>query len=104
MNIPVLKYGMLIFLAFIIAIITWSLLRRSKLVSSAIDLDDLLLGEDGKLSKAAAVMLGAFLLTSWGMLYMWLNKSMTEGYFMAYLGAWVAPTISKLIAHRPGSA
>lgn len=104
MNVLTIKNGMLVLLIISFLLLLWGLLRRNKLISSAIDLDDLLLGDDGKLSKAAAVMLGAFLLTSWGMLYMWLNKTMTEGFFMAYLGAWVAPTVTKLIVNRPPTA
>lgn len=88
-------------LALIVVALGWGLMRRNKLVSSAIDLDDLLLGEDGKLSKAAAVMMGAFVLTSWIMIKLTLTDKLTEGYFMAFLGAWVAPTVTRLIVNRP---
>lgn len=95
------KDSMIGALAIAILLIAWSLIRKSRLVESKIDLDDLLLGDDGKLSKAAAVMMGAFLLTSWGMVYMWLTKTMTETYFNGFLLAWVAPTVAKLIVNRP---
>lgn len=101
MNLLSIKSGMIVLLGLAVLLILWSLLRKSKLITSKIDLDDLLLGDDGKLSKAAAVMMGAFLLTSWGMAYMWLAKMMTEGYFGAYLLAWVSPTVTKLIVNRP---
>lgn len=78
-------------------LILWSLLRRSRDEDSKIYLDDLLLGEDGRISKAAAVMFGAFTLTTWMMVYMTVGGKMTEGYFTAYLGAWVAPTVARII-------
>lgn len=84
-------------LALIAAGIAVSLVRKSKSRASHIQIDDLLLGEDGRISRAACVLLGSFLLTSWGMIFMWLNEKMTEGYFAAYLAAWVAPAVTKLI-------
>lgn len=98
-----IKFGMIVVLIIASLAVTWSLLRRSKLIDSKLELDDLLLGDDDKLSKAAAVMMGAFLLTSWCILYLTLTGKLTEGYFMAYLGAWVAPTVTKLIVNRPPS-
>lgn len=101
MNIDLTRAGMLMLLVIIVALLVWGLLRRDKLIDSRIDLDDLLIGEDGKLSKASAVMMGAFAVTTWGMAYMWINKTMTEGFFLAYLSAWVAPTVTVLITRRP---
>lgn len=98
------KVLMAVALALAVSLIAWSLLKRHKLAVSRIDLDDLLLGDDGKLSKAAAVMMGAFAVTSWLMVYLALNDKMTEGYLTAYLAAWVAPTVTRLITNRPTTA
>lgn len=73
------------------------LIRKSNSEHSQLNLEDLLLGDDGKMSKAAAVMLGAFALTSWVIVYLALQSKLTEGYFAAYLAAWVAPTVTRLI-------
>jgi hypothetical protein len=101
MNILSLKLGMAALLCLTILIVIWSVLRRSKLIESRIDLDDLLLGDDGKLSKAAAVLLGSFILTSWIMIYLTLTGKMTEGYFTSFSGIWIIPTVTKLIVNRP---
>lgn len=96
-----LRTTMLLALIVVALLITWGLYRRHKLIDSKLDLDDLLLGEDGKLSKAAAVMMGAFGVTSWLVVYLALQGKMTEGYLAGYLAAWVAPTVTRLITNRP---
>lgn len=78
-------------------VIARTLSTRDADAASRIDLDDLLLGEDGKLSKAAAVMLGAFLVTTWMMVWLTLREKMTEGYLAIYVAAWITPTVTKLV-------
>ena len=74
------------------------LVHRSRSATSGINLDDLLLDpETGKISKAAAVMMAALGVTSWLMVYLGLTGKMTEGYLGLYLGAWVVPTVTKMI-------
>jgi len=94
------RIGLICLLALIALLVMRALMRRSKDDKSLISLDDLLVGDDGKLSKAASVMFGAFLLTSWVILYQTLNKTLTDVTFAAYLAAWVAPTVTKLITGR----
>ena len=77
------------------------LIRRSRITSSPIHLDDLLLGDDGKVSKAAFVMLGSFFVTSWTILYLVINDKLSEWVFTAYVAAWVAPTVTRLIVNQP---
>lgn len=98
------KALMLAALAVLLVVAVISLRRRDRCSSSPLKLEDLLLGDDGRLSKAAAVMMGAFALTSWAIAYLALNDKLTEGYFAAYLGAWVAPTVTALIVRRPSSS
>lgn len=78
-------------------IVTWSLERRNRSARSPINLDDLLLGDDGKASKAAIVMHGSFLITSWVVIYQTLNDKLSDATFGLYVGAWVLPTVTKLI-------
>lgn len=94
------KILMALVLALVVLVITLALLRRHRSSMSRLNFDDLLLGDDGKLSKAAAVMMGAFACTTWLMVYLALTGRMTEGYLAAYLGAWVAPSVTKLIVGR----
>lgn len=77
-----------------------SIMRRSRNVQSAIDLDDLLLerGPDGtkQLSKIAAVMFASFVVTSYVILYQTLAGTLTDTAYAAYLAAWVAPMVTAI--------
>lgn len=84
-------------LGLVILVIVWSLERRSKNTASQIHLDDLLLGADGKASKAAFVMGGSFVVTTWVVIFETLNKSLSDITFAAYVGAWVVPAVTVLI-------
>lgn len=79
--------------------ILWSLERKSKSHTSHFNFDDLLT-EDGKTSKAACVMFGSFAVTTWVLVYLTINAKLTELIFGAYLTAWVAPVVTKIIAAR----
>lgn len=63
-----------------------------------------LLMENGRVSKAAVVMMGAFSLTSWMMVQLTLAGKMTEGYFGLYSAAWIAPVVIKLITQAASAA
>lgn len=91
------KIYMTIALLVMIGLVVLTLLHSNRSFTSKLNLEDLLLGEDGKISKAAAVMMGSFLMTTWLMIYLTLNGKMTEGYFTIYCGAWIIPTVTKLI-------
>jgi hypothetical protein len=80
-----------------VLLIAWLLHRRDRSPASKLNLEDLLIGDDGRLSKAAAVMMGAFGLTTWLMAYLALTGKMTEGYLAIYVGAWIAPTVAVII-------
>jgi hypothetical protein len=97
MNITYHDMVMVCALAIVILIILWSLERRNKNHGSKINLDDLLLGDDGKASKAAFVMHGSFVVTTWVIVYETLNKALTDFTFGLYCASWVAPAVTKLI-------
>lgn len=62
---------------------------------------DLLL-VDGKADVIAVSFMITLALTSWIMIDLQLQKSMTEGYLAIYIGAWVTPLVSKLIFRKKG--
>jgi hypothetical protein len=97
------KILMIAALILVITAIIYVLIKRDRSIASHINLEDLLLGEDGKLSKAAAVMMGAFAMTTWLMVYLTLGNKMTEGYLAIYVGAWIAPTVARLIVGKQES-
>jgi len=90
-----IMYAVLIF--FIVWLIA-ATMRRSRDPHSLLSIEDLLLGDDGRISKTATVMFGAFLLTTWMMIYMLSADKMTEGYMTIYVGAWVAPAVAKIVS------
>ena len=63
-----------------------------------------LLMENGRVSKAAVVMMGAFSLTSWMMVQLTLAGKMSEGYFGLYSAAWIAPVVIKLITQASATS
>jgi hypothetical protein len=91
-------------LAVAIIVILWVLERRNKNSKSPINLDDLIIGDDGKVSKAAFVMFGSFVVTSWVVVFQVLNKTLTDTTFSAYVLAWVAPVVTKLIRGQVAEA
>jgi len=91
------RHGMLLVLALLVLLIMWALARRNKNQASKISLDDLLIGDDGKMSSPKAVMFGSFAMTTWTIIYLTINDKLTETYFGAYLAAWVVPAVTALI-------
>lgn len=83
-------------------VVARSLILRSRDTRSAINLDDLLLGDDGKASKAAAVMFVALGVSSWVIAYAALQDKLSDLMFSAYLAAWVAPTVTRIFKGNPG--
>lgn len=97
------RTGMILILALVVLLIAWAIERRSRSDKSLISLDDLLIGDDGKMSKPAAVMFGSFALTTWVIVYLTINDKLTETFFGAYLAAWVAPAVVRIFK-GPGAA
>lgn len=78
-----------------------SLRRQNRIATNGYSLTDLLLGDDGKASKGAHVMFGAFFITSWVVVYAALSSKLSDLMFGAYLAAWVTPAVTKLIMGNP---
>lgn len=84
-------------------LIARTLMKRDKLATSALDLDDLLLDTaTNRISKAAAVLMGSFALASWVVIYHTLAGKLTDTEFGAYLLTFATPAVVKII--RDGKA
>lgn len=59
---------------------------------SRIDLTDLIC-KDGKLDEKKFTRLGAWIVSTWGFVYMILDNKFTEWYFVGYMGVWVSNAI-----------
>lgn len=81
----------------LLVLVTWRALSRAQCsTGDNYDWHDLLM-ENGKASKAAHVMLGAFITTTWFFVYYAIAGKMTEGYYAIYAASWIAPVVARLI-------
>ncbi len=91
------KSALTIALCLMLFVMLRSLRRLSSNRSSRFNFEDLLLGADGRASKAALVMWGAFILSTWVILYLTLRNRLTEGYMGLYMASWVAPQLTGIL-------
>lgn len=97
-TIPGTSLTILLVLSFLLlALAAWRELKRMQgTEGNGYDWHDLLM-ENGKASKAAHVMLGAFVTTTWFFVYYAIAGKMTEGYYGIYAASWIAPVVARLI-------
>ena len=75
-------------------LVLWSFYRAHKDPNFSFNALDLLIGEDGRVSKSSVVLLGAFATMSWAFIRITIDGKMTEGLYIAYGATWVAPFIA----------
>lgn len=80
---------MYLVLGFIIFICTIYLYRLDKDKKSDIYLIDLIT-ENKKLSERKFSRFGAWVVSTWGFVYLIIDQELSEWYFVGYMGAWVA--------------
>jgi len=80
---------MYIVLTIIIAVCTLYLIRLNNDKKNDIFLIDLVT-VGGKLNDRKLSRFGAWLVSTWGFVYLLSNDKLTEWYFIGYMGAWVA--------------
>ena len=99
MTIEPQTFGVVFALLIVLAILLiWRSLRKMNADSAnPYDWHDLLM-ENGRASKAAHVMMGAFAVTTWAFVYMTLTGRMTEGMYGLYSAAWIAPVVARLFS------
>jgi len=78
--------------------IVLSFYRAHRNPSFDFDLFDLIM-ENGKVSKAAVVFMGSFAAPTWIMPRLTIDGQLTEGYFAGYGAIWVAPVVTRFLAH-----
>jgi hypothetical protein len=80
----------LIFLFFVIAynIVRW-LYKLNKDKNNTIYFVDLIT-VNGRLNERKVCRFGAWLISTWGFMFLILNNQLSEWYFVGYMGAWVA--------------
>lgn len=80
----------LLFLLFVLgySILHW-LYKLNKNPNNTISFVDLI-SVGGRLNERKVSRFGAWLLSTWGFMYLILNNRLTEWYFVGYMTAWVA--------------
>lgn len=97
-NMPPTKMLMLFVFAIILMLAVRAILKRNNDDKSHIDLDDLLIDpETKKISKAAAILLGSFAVSSWVLLYQVLTEHMSDTNYLGYMAVFATPAVVKLI-------
>lgn len=78
----------LILLIFIIGsiVILWKISHDRTTSFSFVDL----IAIDGKLNERKITRFGAWIVSTWGFVYLIIDDKFTEWYFLGYMGAWVA--------------
>lgn len=92
-------FGLILVAVLLIILLT---LYRFHSGPRSFDLTDLLM-ENGRVSKIAVAFMLTLVVTTWMMAYMTLNKMMTEGFLIAYMSAWVAPIVARIVKGTPES-
>lgn len=82
-------------LALLVGIVVATLVRMTLNPRDGFDLKDLV-GVDGKLDEKKFTRFGAWVLSSWGFVYLLVSKpeNFPEWYFTVYMGAWVINVIA----------
>ena len=89
-------------LAFLIAMVILTLVQATRNPNDEFDLKDLI-STDGKLNEKKFTRFGAWVLSSWGFVYILVNnpKEFPEWYFVGYMAAWVVNAIwDKYVENR----
>lgn len=84
--------GLLVIFALLMVLSIYRLQRDETSVFNLLDL----VMENGRLSRLACAFVVTLVITSWLMVRLALDGKLTEGYFMAYGGMWVAGIIAKM--------
>jgi hypothetical protein len=92
-----------LFAILVVLLIGRTLSRWNAAPDNDFELRDLFM-ENGRASKGAVVLMGAFAATTWFFMYYTLTGRMTEGYFGLYAGAWIAPVVARMITSAPTEA
>ncbi len=86
---------MQLILIFAFALIMFSFWRAHKTKGFDFNAFDLVMSR-GKVDKIAVSYMLVLGVSTWVMIDLQIKSQMTEGYFLAYIGAWVTPLVSKM--------
>ena len=82
--------SLLLALLILIAVLTMIAMHRNP--HDSFDIKDLV-SKDGKLDEKKFTRFGAWVVSTWGFVYLLVSDKLSEWYFIGYMGAWVANAI-----------
>lgn len=83
---------MQLLLGVLLVIIVWVMVTLHRNPHDSFDMKDLV-GHNGKLDEKKFTRFGAWVVSTWGFVYLIVNDKLSEWYFIGYMGAWVANVI-----------
>ena len=89
MDISKVPLGMSLVLLLAVAVLLAILWNFHRDRDNQIDLKDLIC-VDGKINEAKFARFGAFIVSTWGFVYLILDERFSEWYFAGYMAAWVS--------------
>ncbi len=93
MDISKVPFGMSLVLACAVALLLLVLWNFHRDRDNQIDLKDLIC-LDGRLNEAKFARFGAFIVSTWGFVYLILDERFSEWYFAGYMAAWVGNALA----------
>lgn len=96
-KVPMSMSAILIFFAFVMVLILWNI-QRDK--NNRVDLKDLIC-VDGRINEAKFARFTAFMVSTWGFIYLIIDERFSEWYFAGYMAAWAGNALlSKYLTVR----
>ena len=89
--------SLLMLVVLFLILLLWVWHRNS---DSNIDLKDLICN-NGKLDEKKFVRFGAWIVSTWGFVYLIVEERFSEWYFMGYMAAWVGNAILDKYVNKP---
>jgi hypothetical protein len=83
---------MLFLLFFLMIVVLLKLIKVHLDPTSKISLEDIILTDD-KVDEKKLARFGAWVVSTWGFVYLVVNSELTEWYFIGYIGVWVTNAI-----------
>jgi hypothetical protein len=94
------QFGLSTILIIVVGLLLFVLYAWHKDSESKIDLKDLICS-DHKLDEKKFVRFGAWIVSTWGFVYLIVEERFSEWYFMGYMAAWVGNAIFDKYLNKP---
>ncbi len=79
-----------------VAVTFWNAHRRTDVQFNALDL----VMENGRVSRIAVAFMLVLGVTTWVIVDLQIKGALTEAYFLAYSGAWIAPLVARVVFNK----